>query len=85
MKSLVEYISESSSSKAKVGEIGSWHGSFATVFYVDDTLVAGIVGSFSGKEFDEMKKKYDAEDPKFFDEWEDYMFECTPKEWMKQQ
>ena len=87
MKSLTETLNEmlTESNGPKVGDIGSWHGNFATVLYTDEDEVCFIVGSYKGREFQEILKKFEAEDPKFWDEHEDNIITVSLKEWKRQQ
>ena len=87
MKSLTETLNEmlTESAGPKVGDTGSWHGATVTVLYTDEAEVSFIVGSYTGKEFQDILKKFEAEDPKFWDEKGEYIYTVSFKEWKRQQ
>ena len=87
MKTLCETVKDAllESAGPKVGDIGNWHGEEATIFYADEDEVTFILGSYKGKEFQEMLKEFEAEDPKFWSAYEGCIQTAPVRIWKKQQ
>lgn len=87
MKTLCETVKDAllESAGPKVGDIGNWHGESATVLYTDEDEVSFIIGTYRGKEFQDMLQKFEAEDAKFWDKYGDSIENVSIKDWKKQQ